>query len=104
MTTLGTATNLTAGTLTCTVPDGTKWWFLQNQDVAPLKVTFPDDPNFGPLILASASALGAGDGGFLDNLAFPYIGTLTLTSTVATAQFGSGCSARIPVNSFAHSV
>lgn len=104
MANLGTTTNLVGGTLACTVPEGTQWWFVQNQDIAGLRLTFPADSGMTTVDLAGASSLGAGDGGYIDSIGWPYIGPFTLSSTVLTAEFGSGHSARIPVNSFARSV
>lgn len=93
---LGSATALVAGTGTYTLPAQVGYWFIENQDTAPLKVAFL---NLGGgwagvsnFILSPASATGY-DGGAMDSLRFPYFDPsgFTLTSTVAVAQFGSGC-------------
>jgi len=101
MPTFGAATNLIANTITLTLPRGTvKYWYLQNQDTAPLLVTFPVGSGFGPVALDPATVTG-GAGDWLDSIGFPWPGggtnkfsglTVVLTSTIATAQFGSGVS------------
>lgn len=112
---LGTQTNLAGGTLACSLPAGTKFWYVQNQDTAPIVLTStvisssPTAQNiFGmtTVILTAASAKGEGNGGWIDSIGFPFIDgfSFTLTSTLATAQFGSGATAEVPVNSFARSV
>ena len=92
---LGSATNLVAGTGTYTLMTPVGYWFIQNQDVAPLKVAFTTTTGSTVIsnrILAAATALG-GSGETITSLQFPYLDPvgMTLTSTVATAQFGSGC-------------
>lgn len=100
MANFGAATNLVAGTLTLTLPAGSKYWYIQNQDVAPLVATFPAGSGFGPISLAAASALNA-PGDWLDSVGIPFRGaSVVLTSTVATAQFGSGYSLQPPTNMY----
>ncbi len=99
MANIGTAVNLVAGTITLTNISRCLFWYIQNQDTQPLKVAFQTataDTNFGPIILNAAAVTGAG-GGYLDSIKFPYFGDLTLTSTIATAQFGSGATLAQPI-------
>lgn len=85
----GAATNLVSNTITLTIPTYSRYWYIQNQDIAPLKVTFTGG-EFGPIVLNAATATGAA-GDWIDSVGFPFFGTsVTLTSTIATAQFGSG--------------
>lgn len=98
MANLGSATNLVGGTLTLTIPSGTKYWYIQNQDTGALLVTFPAGSGFGPIALAGSSATGA-PGDWLDSVGIPFRGaSLTLTSGVATGQFGAGYSLSPPTN------
>lgn len=102
MANFGAVTNLVAGgpggTLTPTLPLGAKYWYLQNQDVAPLTITFPAGSGFGPVVLNAAASLGAA-GDWIDSIGFPFRGpSVTLTSTISIAQFGSGFSLVAPTN------
>lgn len=91
----GSTTNLVSGTLTLTLPPS-KYWFIQNQDVAPLLITFPSTSGFSAVVLGAATVLG-GAGDWLDSERFPWFGpSVVLTSTVATARFGSGMSLNRP--------
>jgi len=100
---LGTATNLAVGRLVCTLPAKVGFWFVQCQDAADLTVTFlgQGQGNITSIVLGAASAPG-GYGGYLDSVAFPYFAEegFLLTSSLATAQFGSGALEPLPVNSY----
>lgn len=91
----GTTRNLVGGILTLTLP-ASKYWFIQNQDVQPLLITFPSGSGISAVALGAASVLG-GAGDWLDSERFPWMGpSVVLTSGVATALFGSGCSLNRP--------
>lgn len=99
MAVFGAATNLVAGTLTLTLPDAAKYWYIQNQDTGALKITF-SNASFGPVTLNAATATGAA-GDWLDSIGFPFFGSsvsVVLTSSVTTAQFGSGYATSNPTN------
>lgn len=100
---IGTRTALVGGTLTLALPAQINFWYIQNQDVSPLKVTFlgARKATFSSIVLNSAAQAGEA-GGYIDSVGFPYFDTLglLLTSAIATAQFGSGASGVQPVNNF----
>ncbi len=103
MTTFGAATNLVANTLTLTLPDGAKYWYLQNQSTAPILITFAANSGLGPIVLnpcaiAGATTGWAGDWIDTNNGPPAFSGSIVLTSTVTTAQFGSGYSTVLPVS------
>jgi len=103
MPSFGSSTILSGGTVTITLPPNSKYWYIQNQDTAPLKIAF-SDPSFGPVVLNAATATGAA-GDWLDSVGFPFFGTsVTLTSTVAAAQFSSGYSLHYPTVVFSTSL
>ena len=102
MTLFGGATNLVSGTITLTLPTNSLYWYIQNQDTAPLKVTF-SDASFGPVVLNPSNISGATTGwagDWIDSTGFPFFGaSVTLTSlggSPAAAQFGSGSSLKYP--------
>lgn len=98
MATFGVETNLVAGTLTLVLPAGTRYWWIQNQDSVPLKIAFSSSSGFGPYILEAAVATGA-PGGEKNSIGFPFFGvSVTLTSSIATHQFGSGATQARPRN------
>lgn len=96
MAAFGTTTNLVAGTITLTpgsvlnnaIGSG-PFWFIQNQDIAPLIVSFPEHPELGNIVLRAAASQGDA-GGYIDSVNFPPVGSVKLDSTIATAQFSSG--------------
>jgi hypothetical protein len=98
----GSVTNLSGGTITLTLPINSLYWYIQNQDTSPLKVTF-SDPSFGPAILNPCDIPGATTGwagDWIDSRDFPFFGaSVTLTSlggSPSNAQFGSGSSLKYP--------
>lgn len=101
MAALGTASTLSSGTGTYTLPAGVGYWFIENQDTAPLKIAFLNTggswAGVSNFILSPASFTGQA-GGWIDSLRFPYFDPagFTITSTVASAQFGSGCTINDP--------
>jgi hypothetical protein len=92
----GTVTNLVDGSIL--LEPGPKtgtigiFWFVQNQDIAPLKVSFPEYPSLGNIILRAGSAQGDA-GGYIDSNGFPPVGKVLLESTIDEAQFGAGSTA-----------
>lgn len=102
---LGTVALLANNTGTFSLQPKTNFWFIQNQDVAPLKIQFlgPRSGLFSSLVLASAINAG-GPGGYIDSIGFPYFDPLgfTLSSIVAAALFGSGQSLNQPVNAYGY--
>lgn len=101
---LGSVLNLTNGLGVFTLRGGTNFWFIQNQDIVPLFISFIDTTGkslFSTLSLAPATARGA-PGGYLDSIGFPYFQQqgFTLTSSILAAQFGSGQSLNLPNNSY----
>lgn len=98
---IGQAIALVGGTLDIALPEKCLYWFIQNQSLSPLKVSFlgTDWGHMTDLILCPAARAGY-PGGKLDSLGFPYFSTLgfRLTSADATAPFGSGASPNPPVN------
>jgi hypothetical protein len=102
MANLGAATNLVGGTMTLTLPAGTRYWYIQAQDLGSFKITF-SGTEFGPVVLNAAAAQGeAGD--WIDSVGFPFFGaSVTITNAItATAQFGSGATQREPKNFVDH--
>lgn len=96
----GQETQLAGGTLTLEQPIKVNFWYIQNQDTAPLTLTFEEGTPFGSfskLVLTEAAASG-GAGGYVDSVAFPFFGNITLTSSIATAKFGSGATRNVPTN------
>ncbi len=99
----GAATNLVSGTITLTLPDGAKYWYIQNQSTAPILITFATNSGLGPIALNPCSITGATTGwagDWLDTNNGPpaFSGSIVLTSAVTTAQFGSGYSTSLPVS------
>lgn len=97
---IGTVSALVGGSMELTMPTKVGFWYIQNQSVEPLKLTFEADSEFGrfsSIILAPAVAAG-GPGGYIDSVAFPFFGKIVATSVDLTAPFGSGAGARLPVN------
>ncbi len=102
MTSFGAATNLVGGTITLALPENSQYWYIQNQDTSPLKITF-SDPSFGPAVLNPCAISGATTGwagDWIDSISYPFFGvSVTITSlggSPATAQFGSGASLKYP--------
>lgn len=86
---LGVASQLISGTLDLTMPDLTRYWFVQNQDAAPMTIHFPAGSGATTIIINPGQSAGyAGD--WMDIISFPYIGPITLTGA-SSAPFGSGC-------------
>ncbi len=102
MPSFGAATNLIGGTITLTLPAAALYVYIQNQDIAPLLITFPANSGLGPIVLnpcAIASATTGWAGDWFDTIDYPiFVGSVVLTSTVTTAQFGSGYSTSLPVS------
>ena len=103
MSEIGTITQLTAGAAILTLPDKSPFWFIQNQDIAPLVVNFRGARTgvFSRIVLVAADTRG-GPGGYVDSVAFPYFDTegFLLNSSIIDAQFGSGFSRATPVNDY----
>lgn len=99
----GVTAALVAGQMTLRLPQQCIFWFVQNQSVLPLKVTFisPDWGRMSSIVLRGAAYEGA-PGGYLDSIGFPYFSPegVELESEDLTAAFGSGASGRTPVNVF----
>lgn len=99
----GAATVLVNGQIQLKLPPKCSWWYLQNQSTSPLQIQFisQDWGVMSTLILAAAAYPGA-PGGYLDSLGFPYFGEqgVVLTSTDASAPFGSGSSPDKPPTNF----
>ena len=105
ITLLGSTQNLVGGVANLGLKPGSVFWYIQNQDVAPLRVSFlgPRSGIFSPIVLNPGNALGVG-GGYLDSIGFGYFDTLgfALASSIANAQFGSGQSNFLPVNDYVY--
>lgn len=99
---IGTATNLVGGELICRIPQGAKFWFIQNQSISPLEVTMigARAGSMTKIVLCPASSEGGAGGGELNSIAFPYFDTegFLLESATPAGQFGSGWSKNQPVN------
>ncbi len=103
MAAFGSTTVLSSGTLTLASTSGQQWFFIQNQDTAPLTVQFKSGSTvLGQIILEPATATGRA-GGYLDSVSYPIFldsDSVVLTSTIAANQIGSGASKRIPTYIF----
>lgn len=97
----GTTINLVSGTITLPRPSTANFLFILNEDAAPMTVSFQNGSTvLGTLTLSAATATGA-PGGYIDSIGFPLFfdgDSVVLTSTVTTAQFGSGQSSKQPTN------
>lgn len=100
---LGSVGILNAGAGTFALMAGNTFWYIQNQDISPLRIEFLGTRTgiFTSLNLTPAPARGAA-GGYLDSIGFGYYDTLgfTITSDIGNAAFGSGQSKYQPVNSY----
>jgi hypothetical protein len=101
---LGQAMNLVGGTITLTIPIGTQYFFIQNQDTQPIQMTVPGLIG-GPILNPYVTQAVGFSGDWLDIPGFPFLpASITLTSVgptpTATAQFAAWPSANPPTNFF----
>lgn len=90
MAAFGGATALVAGTITLTIPSGTRYWFFQNQAANPMKLVMSGADAFNSIVL-NPSASGAGYAGdWVDSNMFPFFGATVVVTGTSTDQFGSG--------------
>lgn len=99
MSAFGSITSLTAGTATLAKTAGQQFFYVQNNAVTPLTLSFKDaaSATLGQIVLNPAGVAGnAGD--YLDSVSFPMFldaVSVVLTGT-GTGQFSSGASSRPP--------
>jgi len=94
----GQAKNLVSNTITLNLPAGCQYWFIHNQDIAPLQITAPGLVG-GPCLKEAGSAGSSGE--WIDSFRFPFFpSSFTLTSAgaspVSTGQFGAWASTAVP--------
>ena len=99
MSAYGTLTALTGGKATLPPNSSARFYFIINQDTAPLLLQFMiGQTQIGQIALSAAPATGA-PGGYLDSINFPLFMQATsviLTSTIPAAQIGCGYSILAP--------